>query len=319
MILYVKGMDKIAVLAGGTGSVKLARALYRLKSNSDMQNMHLSIVCNVGDNVWMHGLYICPDIDTIVYGLAGLLDRERGWGVSNDTFNCLAQLAKLEGEQWFMLGDKDLAMHIIRSMMLKEGKRLCKITGYLCSRLGIDARVIPASDDHLETRIVTDRGDMHLQEFWVKHKGMLDVHGIAYKGIEHARACSDALNAIEEADKIIVAPANPVSSILPILAIDGLRDAVRRRRDVCIAVSPIIGSRPVSGPAAKYMKALGYDVSPVSIADMYRDFASSLVIDESDRVLMDEIKAKGIDVYTTDILMDDEEDEVRLARYLLEL
>ncbi|MEM4339610.1 MAG: 2-phospho-L-lactate transferase [Candidatus Nitrosocaldus sp.] len=325
-MLYVEGMDKIVVLAGGTGSVKLAMALYRLKSNSGnsinsnkRQDMHLSIICNIGDNIWMHGLYICPDIDTIVYGLAGLLDRERGWGVSKDTFNCLAQLAKLEGEQWFMLGDKDLAMHIIRSMMLREGKRLCDVTGYLCSRLGIDARVIPASDDHIETRIFTDAGDMHLQEFWVKHKGMLDVNGIAYKGIEHARTCSSALHAIEEADRIIVAPANPVSSILPILTIRGLGDAVRRRRDVCIAISPIIGSRPVSGPAAKYMKALGYDVSPVSIAEMYRDFASSLVIDESDRVLMDEIKAKGMDVYATDILMDDEEDGVRLARYLLEL
>lgn len=337
-------MDKIVVLAGGTGSVKLARALYRLKSNSNTadtssrvddnnnsnnnnsknsnnskQDMRLSIVCNVGDNIWMHGLYICPDLDTIVYGLAGLLDREKGWGVSNDTFNCLTQLAKLEGEQWFMLGDKDLAIHIIRSMMLREGKRLCEITGYLCSRLGIDAMVIPASDDHVETRIITNAGDIHLQEFWVKNKGMLDVHGIVYKGIEHVRACSNALHAIEEADRIIVAPANPVSSILPILAIRELGDAVRRRRDVCVAVSPIIGSRPVSGPAAKYMKALGYDVSPVSIAEMYRDFTSTLVIHESDRALMDEIKAKDMDVYATDILMDDEEDEVRLARYLLKL
>lgn len=316
-------MNKITVLAGGTGSVKLARALYRLKQSNGNGRRHdiidLSIVCNVGDNIWIHGLYICPDIDTIVYGLAGMLDKARGWGVSNDTFNCLAQLAVLGGEQWFMLGDKDIAMHMIRSNMLREGKRLCEVTCYVCSRLGIDSRVIPASDDHVETRMVTDAGEMHLQEFWVKHKGMLDVKGVIYKGIDTARACADALDAIGEADRIVIAPANPVSSILPILTIRELSYAMKRARERCIAVSPIIGSSPVSGPAAKYMRALGYDVNPASIAEIYKDFASKLVIHGTDEVYMDAIRAKGMDVYATDILMDDEHDELRLASYLLNI
>ncbi len=318
-------MDRVVVLAGGTGSVKLARALYRLKmdknSNYDskIHDIHLSIVCNVGDNIWMHGLYICPDLDTIMYGLGGVLDRRRGWGLIDDTFNCLAQLARLGGEHWFMLGDKDMATHIIRSMMLREGKRLCEVTDHLCSRLGIDARVIPASDDHVETRIITDSGDMHLQEFWVKHKGMPDVKSIVYRGIDDARVCDDAINAIEEADKIIIAPGNPVSSILPILSLRGLRDAMMRVRERCTAVSPIIGKDPVSGPAAKYMRALGYDISPVSVAEMYRGVISKLVIHNTDLEYMDAIRAKGIDVYATDIIMDDEHDEARLASYLLRL
>ncbi|MFN4336789.1 MAG: 2-phospho-L-lactate transferase [Candidatus Nitrosocaldus sp.] len=331
MLFDAEDMDRIVVLAGGTGSVKLARAFYRLRmdknnsnnsndnDNSKMYDIHLSIVCNVGDNIWMHGLYICPDLDTIMYGLAGILDRKRGWGLIDDTFNCLTQLSRLGGEHWFMLGDKDIATHIIRSMMLREGKRLCEVTGHLCSKLGIDARIIPASDDHVETRIITDSGDMHIQEFWVKHKGMLDVKGIVYKGIDDAKACNDALDAIEDADKIVIAPGNPVSSILPILSLRGLRDAMRRARDRCTAVSPIIGNDPVSGPAAKYMRAIGYDISPVSVAEMYRDVASKLVIHETDLAYMDAIRAKGIDVYATDIIMDDEHDETRLASYLLRL
>ncbi|MCS7141957.1 MAG: 2-phospho-L-lactate transferase [Candidatus Nitrosocaldus sp.] len=325
----------VVVLSGGTGSVKLARALYRLEQEGSVgrsncgcsgrsdykhdERIHLSIVCNVGDNVWMHGLYICPDIDTIVYGLAGVLDRVRGWGIAYDTFNCLAQLALLEGEQWFMLGDRDMAMHIVRSRMLREGRRLCEVTGYVCSKLGINANVLPASDDHVETRMVTDRGEMHLQEFWVRYKGTLDVNGVVYRGVENARACDDALHAVEEADTIIIAPANPVSSILPILAVKELGDAVRRARSRCIAVSPIVGSSPVSGPAAKYMRALGYDVNPVSIACMYREFASRLVIHGTDEHYADTIRGMGVDVYTTDILMDDEHDELRLASYLLSI
>jgi len=299
----------IVVLSGGTGSIKLVRALYRLKRD-------ISIVCNVGDNIWLHGLYICPDIDTVVYGLAGILDA-RGWGLKNDTFNCLDQLSLLGEERWFMLGDKDIALHIVRSKLMREGKSLSEVTDYICRRLGIDTqtRIIPVSDEHMETRILTPQGRMHLQEFWVKHRGMLDVKDIEYVG--NARASSKALDAIMKSSKIIIPPANPVSSIGSILAIQGIRDALKSKRDSCIAISPIVGDGAVSGPAGKYMLALGYEPNVYSLSFMYRDFISSLVIDVKDMKYKESIEGLGIRVHIKDILLDDAS-ALELARYLIE-
>ncbi len=301
-------MSKITVLAGGTGSIKLVRALYKLTRD-------ISIVCNVGDNIWLHGLYICPDVDTVVYGLANMLDTSKGWGVNGDTFNCLEQLRLLGEDNWFALGDKDLALHIVRSRMLREGKSLREVTKHICYKLGIYADVIPASNDTLETRILTEQGEMHLQEFWVKYKALPDVKGIVYKG--DAKACYEALKAINSSDKVIIAPANPVSSIGAILAIQGIRKVLNANRSKCIAVSPIVGGSPVSGPASKYIRALGYDVNVFSIAKMYNDIISALVIDKEDVKYKDAIEALGIKVHVTDILMHDEESELRLARFLL--
>ncbi len=304
-------MGNVTVLAGGTGSVKLVRALYKLNKKD------ICIICNVGDNIWLHGLYICPDIDTIVYGIADMLDVNRGWGVKGDTFNCLEQLKLLGEDNWFMLGDKDLALHILRSRLLREGKSLCEVTKYLCYKLGIDAKIIPASNDTLETRILTEQGDMHLQEFWVKYKGLLDVKDIKYKG--YARACEEALDAINNSSKIIIAPANPISSIGAILAVQGIKEALNANRSKCIAVSPIIGDSPVSGPAGKYMRALGYDVNALSIAKLYSSIISSIVIDTRDVKYKGDIEGLGIKVHVTEIFMNDEIEELRLARFLLNI
>lgn len=301
-------MSNITVLAGGTGSIKLVRALYRLTRD-------ISIVCNIGDNIWLHGLYICPDIDTVVYGLANMLDTNKGWGVKGDTFNCLEQLRLLGEDHWFALGDKDLALHIVRSRMVREGKSLSEVTKHICYKLGICADVIPASNDMLETRILTEQGEMHLQEFWVKHKALPEVKGIVYKG--DAKACVEALKAIDSSDKVIIAPANPVSSIGAILAVKYMREVLNANRGKCVAVSPIVGDSPVSGPASKYMRALGYDVNVFSIAKMYNDVISVIVIDKEDVKYKDAIEALGIKVYATDILMHDEDSELRLARFLL--
>ena len=306
----VYNMNNVTILAGGTGSVKLVRALYKLSKD-------ICIICNVGDNIWLHGLYICPDIDTIVYGIAGMLDVSKGWGVKDDTFNCLEQLKLLGEDHWFMIGDKDLALHILRSRLIREGKDLYEVTKYICHKLGIYAKIIPASNDTLETRILTDQGDMHLQEFWVKYKGLLDVKGITYKG--YARACKEALDAINHSNKVIIAPANPISSIGAILAVHGIKEALNQNRNKCIAVSPIIGDNPVSGPAGKYMRALGYDVNVLSIAKLYSDIISSIVIDAKDVKYKSAIEELGIKVHTTDIFMNDEASELRLARFLLDI
>lgn len=302
----------LTILAGGSGSVKLVRGLSSVTKD-------FAVVCNVGDNIWLHGLYICPDIDTIVYGLSNMLDLERGWGVKQDSFEFLRQLELLGEESWFKIGDKDLAVHLLRSKMLKAGKSLLEITQWICSRFGVSTKIIPATDNHLETRIVTEEGEMHLQEFWIKRNANGKVKDVIYSGANKARPTLEALDAIKSSSMIIFAPANPVSSIGPILAIKGIRDALTKVKNKCIAISPVIGNKPISGPAAKYMQALGIEVSPYGVAKFYSDVISRFLIHTSDGQFASKIEDLGIKVYDTNIIMKDRKDESRLASYLLGL
>jgi LPPG:FO 2-phospho-L-lactate transferase len=300
----------ITVLAGGTGSVKLIRGLAR--STKD-----LTVISNVGDNIWLYGLYVCPDIDTIIYGLAGMLDERRGWGISGDSFECLGQLKKLGAPAWFGLGDRDIATHLQRTSMIKSGKSLTEVTGRIRDRYSIAARVIPATDGEVTTRIMTGRGEMHLQEFWVKYRAKPKVTGIRYDGADKAAANPYAIDAIRRSDAVIVAPANPVSSIGPIVALGDLRKKLEQNREKVIAVSPLIGEKAVSGPAVKYMKALDIKNSPVGVAQYYRDFVGTLVISESDHRLAPRIEALNMQVSETNIIMKNRLDEVRLGRHIL--
>lgn len=300
----------ITVLAGGTGSVKLIRGLAKLEKN-------ITIISNVGDNIWLYGLYVCPDIDTIIYGLAGLLDERRGWGVRGDSFECLAHLEKLGGPAWFSLGDKDIATHLLRTSMIRAGKSLSQVTDLMRERYSIAARIIPATDNEVTTRILTGKGEMHLQEFWVKHKGAPRVTGVRYDGVSNAAASPGAVEAIKSSAAIIVAPANPVSSIGPIVALRDLREELAHNRHKVLAVSPLIGERAVSGPAVKYMKSLGIESSPIGVAKYYSDFVGTFVISKSDHHLADRIEALGMIVYETNITMKTKQDEVRLGQRIL--
>ena len=302
----------ITILAGGTGSVKLVRGLGSVTKD-------LAVVCNVGDNIWLHGLYICPDIDTIVYGLANMLDIERGWGVRHDSFEFLRHLELLGGESWFRIGDKDLAMHLIRTKMLEDGKSLFDITQWICSRFGVNTKVIPVTDNHMETRVVTEHGDMHLQEFWIKHSADMEVKGIVYSGADKVRPTLQALDAIKSSSMVTIAPANPITSIAPMLAIKGIRDTLAKVKNKCVAISPIIGNKPISGPAAKYMRAFGIEVSPYGVAKFYSDVISRFIIHTSDQQYASRIEDLGMKVYYTNIIMKDKKDESRLASYLLGL
>lgn len=299
----------IAIIAGGTGSVKLVRGIARLQKTT--------VVANVGDNIWLHGLYVCPDVDTAVYGLAGMLDEKRGWGVKGDTFSFLDQMKRVGRDTWFALGDRDLATHIIRTQLIKSGKTLTQATVEIAKTYGAKTRVLPASDDEVATMVLTDRGEMHLQEFWVKNAGRPRVKGIRYSGIRRARATAQVLDAIKSADRIVIAPGNPVSSIGPTLAIKGVRDALAKRRQDVIAVSPLIGRQALSGPAVKYMAALGIENSPVGVAQFYNKVACAIVIDNSDSGMSARIRRLGMDVHETNITMRGRHDEVRLGRYLL--
>ncbi len=213
-VLGENGM--ITILAGGTGSVKLVRGLVS-------QEPKVNVISNVGDNYWLYGLYVCPDIDTIVYGLADLLNQEKGWGIKKDTFNFLRQMEVFGEPTWFRIGDRDAATHLIRTNMLKNGKNLSDITKWMCEKFAVAANIIPVTDNTIETRITTEKGELHLQEYWVKHRGKDPILGIQYIGAEKSRPNPEAVNAIHDADMVILAPGNPLTSIGPMLQIKGIR------------------------------------------------------------------------------------------------
>ena len=303
----------ITVLAGGTGSIKLVRGLAAVEKD-------IAVICNVGDNIWIHNLYVCPDIDTIIYGLANILDQKRGWGIKGDSFQCLAQLKKIGAPAWFGLGDRDLAIHLLRTSMMKEGKSLSEITNFFRGCYSVRAQIIPATDKEMMTRIVTNTlGEIHLQEFWVKHRGRPKVTGIRYENASKATANPAALDAIKRCHAVVIAPANPVSSIGPIVALADLRNVLAQNRDKVIAISPLIGGKAVSGPALKYMRALGLEASSFGVAKYYRNFVSKFIISKEDHRMKSQIEALDMQVYETNITMKTKRDEVSLSRRLLRL
>jgi LPPG:FO 2-phospho-L-lactate transferase len=303
----------ITVLAGGTGSIKIIRGLASCTSN-------LSIISNIGDNFWFNGLYVCPDIDTCIYGLAGILDKERGWGIRNDTFSYLNCMKLLGEETWFQIGDMDLITHFIRTNMLSKGYSLSTVVKWIAlNQYNIIKKIIPVSDTHVETRIVTDKGDMNIQEFWVKNKAKPRVLDVYYKNSEKAKCSKDALRIIRSSDIIIIAPANPISSIAPILSLKQIKEELIEQRDKIIAISPVIGNKAISGPARKYLSAKGIESSVLGIAKFYSQLISKIVIDNSDSNFSKEINKIGVSSFETNILMNNSKEEKRLARFILKV
>lgn len=302
----------ITVLAGGTGSVKIIRGLASRCSKD------LTIVSNVGDNIWLHGLYICPDVDTVLYGLAGILS-ERGWGIKNDSFCFLDQMEKLQQDVWFKLGDRDIATHLLRTALINQGKNLTEITNWMAEKYSISEKIYPATDNQLETVIVTDHGPMHIQEFWVKHQGNPTVRDIFYKGAESSTANPNLLNSLKNSELIVIAPANPISSINPILKVNEIGELLTKLRKKVVAISPLIGEQAISGPAVKYMKAMNVTNSPLGVAAYYSDIVGNFIIDSSDSILSSKIASLDMNVFQTDIIMKDPRDEQRLASYVKSL
>jgi len=300
----------ITILAGGTGSVKLVRGL---AAQNDVNN----VISNVGDNYWLYGMYICPDIDTIIYGLADLLDYERGWGVKKDTFNFLRQMEVFGEDTWFRIGDRDAATHLIRTNMLKNGKNLSDITKWMCEKFAVPTKVIPVTDNSIETRIITNKGELHLQEYWVKYRGKDKVEGIQYIGADKARPNPEAINAISDSEMVIIAPGNPLTSIGPMLQIKGIRKELSKKKKKVVAVSPLIGNKSITGPAGAYMEAAGIEVSAFGLAQMYSDVCSNIVIDSKDHLLSKKIENLGINVYETKITMKNKQAEEALASFIL--
>ena len=300
----------ITILAGGSGSVKLVRGLASHRSD-------INVITNVGDNYWLYGMYICPDIGTITYGLSDLLDQDKGWGIKKDTFGFLRQMEIFGEETWFRIGDRDTATHLTRTNMLKNGKSLSDITKWMSEKFAIEIKILPITDNSVETRIITDKGDMHLQEFWVKHRGMDEVKGIEYQGADKSRPNPEAVSAIHDSNLIVIAPGNPLTSIGPMLAIKGIRKELAKKKNKVVAVSPIIGNAAISGPTGKYMEAAGIEVSAVGIAKMYADVCSNLIIDTKDRKQIKQIESLNINVHDTKIKMTNKQAEDALGASIL--
>ena len=300
----------ITILAGGSGSVKMVRGFAS-------QRTDINVVTNVGDNYWLYGMYICPDIDTITYGLADLLDHDKGWGIKKDTFGFLRQMEIFGEETWFRIGDRDTATHLTRTNMLKNGKSLSYITKWMAEKFSIEIKILPVTDNTIETRIITDKGDMHLQEFWVKHRGLDEVKGIEYQGAEKVRPNPDAMNAIHDSNLIVIAPGNPLTSIGPMLAIKGIRKELAKKKTKVVAISPIIGNSAISGPTGKYLEAAGIEVSALGVAKMYADVCSNIIIDTKDHALTKKIESLNINVHESKIKMTTKQSEDALAASII--
>jgi LPPG:FO 2-phospho-L-lactate transferase len=303
----------LVALAGGTGAAKFLRGLASLVRPAD-----LTIVGNTGDDLDIWGLHVSPDLDTVTYTLAGWVDESKGWGVRGDTFRCLEAMGSLGQPTFFSLGDRDLAMHLARTEQMRAGAPLSRITASLVTALGIEIRLLPMSDDPVRTRVRTPDGWLAFQEFFVRDRCLPDVVDVDYEGADRARPAPGVVEAIHRAEAIIICPSNPVSSIGPMLAVRGLRTALLETRAKVIAVSPIVGTAPLSGPAGKMMRAKGHDVSVAGVADVYEGLIDALVIDRRDAGAADALRTRGIAPIVTDIVMDGRESEVRLARAVLE-
>ena len=316
----------ITVLAGGVGAARFLQGLLAVHRPSD-----LTIISNVGDDAEFFGLHVSPDIDIVLYHLAGLADEERSFGIRDDTFHVLDALKTFGYDTWFRLGDRDLATCITRSDLLRRGRTLSQATDEIARALGVPARVLPVTDDPLRTAIRTDEGVLDFQEFFVKRGARDPALEIIFRGAEAARPAPGVLEAIREAQAVLLTPSNPLVSIGPILAVPGVRDALRDTSAKVAAVSPIVGGAAIKGPAARMLRDQGLDSSALTIARLYRDFLDALVIDNVDAALRPQIEAlglpagrqglpagrRGLDIVVTDTIMASMEKKAALARTVL--
>src|SRR5690348_16726385 len=304
----------ITVLTGGTGGAKFVDGLRQIVPADE-----LTIIVNTGDDHEWWGLYVSPDIDSIMYVLSGWLSVERGWGVRGDTFHCLQQMKELGEETWFSVGDRDLATHLLRSKLLAQEHTLSQATSTIAERMGVSQLVLPMTNQRVETRVGTPSGEFSFEEYFVKRRYQDPVDSVRFAGAAESRPAPGVLEALASADAVLIAPSNPVTSIGPILAVPGIREALANTNAPVVAVSPIIGTAAVSGPAANLMRAQGLEVSIAGIAKAYSDFLDVLVAHESDVELANAPKIGNVDIHCADILMRTTDDRARVASTALSL
>jgi len=303
----------IVALAGGVGAARFLTGLTRLVENED-----LSVIVNTGDDIELFGLHISPDLDIVTYTLAGIVDEAKGWGVMGDTFQCLEMLKAHGLDTWFGLGDRDLATHLYRTESLKKGYTLTQITKEISSVLGLKTKILPMTDDVFETRVRTSDGSIHFEEYFVRRQAKDEVLGVEFVGATTAKPAPGVLDAILEAEIVVVCPSNPVVSIGTILEVDGVRDALKRTNARVIGISPIVAGMPIKGPADKMLRGLGFEVSAYGVAKIYSDFLDTFVIDTKDTGSKSRVETLGVNVKVTNTVMKSLEDKVALAKAVLE-
>ncbi len=288
------------VLSGGTGTPKLLTGLKEIAE--------FWVVVNTAEDVWVSGNKICPDIDSVIYALAGVIDQERWWGIRGDTFTTHERLKQLGFDEGMRIGDLDRATHILRSEVLRGGGSLCSATKAVARAYGVDVDIFPMCEEEVATIVVTDEGEMHFQEFWVKRKGEPEVIDVYFRGIENARIPKEVKKRLKKEDEVLIGTSNPITSIMPILSVENFAELLEDKK--VIAVSPIVGNKPFSGPAAKLMRAKGFEVSPLGVLEVY-SFADLLVVDEADKHLTSDR------IVATRTLMKSKKDAIRLAEFIL--
>jgi LPPG:FO 2-phospho-L-lactate transferase len=303
----------ITALAGGIGAAKFLTGLVKLVKEEE-----LTVVVNTGDDIELYGLHISPDIDIVTYTFAGIVDENKGWGIRGDTFRCLNAIKRLNGEAWFNLGDLDFATHMFRTALLKEGRGLSEVTALISKALGLKVKILPMTDDRVETRILTKEGLVHFEEYLVKNGARDEVLGVEFVGANVAKPAVGVVEAILDSELVIVCPSNPIVSIGAILGVRGVREALKQASGRRVAVSPIVAGYPIKGPADKLLRGLGFEVSAFSVAKLYADFLDLFVIDVADAAEKEKIEDLGIEVKVTNTVMRSLKDKILLAKVILE-
>jgi LPPG:FO 2-phospho-L-lactate transferase len=304
----------VVVLAGGVGAARFLRGLVRVVAPED-----ITVIGNTGDDMWWHGLYIAPDLDTVMYWLAGVADESRGWGIRDDTFTAQAAFAQLSDKAWFQLGDRDLATHLYRTGRLADGVPLHRVTAELAERLGVRTRILPMSDAPVETRLKTDAGDLHFQEYFVRERSRPTVHEIYWTGLDQATPAPGVAEALSAARLVLIAPSNPSISIGPILRVPGMRGLLAAGRGRTVAISPLIGGRAVKGPTVELMRAEGTRPDALGVAQRYQELAAGFVLDSTDAALAPEIAALGYRIAIRPTMLDDLDASREVASAALDL
>lgn len=307
----MKGRPVVA-LAGGVGAARFLDGLARV-----LPPERLFIIGNTADDAEIHGLHISPDLDTVTYMLAGLADPQRGWGIRGDRFHCLEALGRLGGETWFQLGDRDLATHLYRTDRLRQGATLTKVTAEITAALGVRSTLVPMSDTRVRTRICTATGELEFQTYFVKRRARDRVTAVRFDGAASAAPATGILETIAAAQAIIVCPSNPFISVGPILAVPGIREALRQRRERVAAISPIVGGRALKGPAAAMMKSMKIRPAAAEVAKLYADFVNLFVLDEVDRKQAAAVKELGMQPVVTGTVMHGPRERKALARVVV--
>jgi LPPG:FO 2-phospho-L-lactate transferase len=302
----------IVALAGGVGAARFLDGLTRVHGPEDVV-----VVGNTADDTEIYGLHISPDLDTVLYTLAGVANPVHGWGIEGDTFECLGSLTKLGEETWFQLGDRDLATHIFRTNRLRKGVALSRVTAELAKSLGVRSTLLPMSNDPVRTMVHTPEGKLEFQTYFVRRRAQDEVLRVKFQGAKKARPTPGLLRAIRDAEGIIFCPSNPIISVGPILAVPGVRKALEKRKCPAVAISPIVGGRALKGPAANMMKGLGMEVSALGVAKIYRGLVDVMVIDQADEALAPAIRELGMKAVVTNTIMSGETEKKALARVVL--